>query len=53
MAAPDHATLDALDFCSGAFWGGDHHTPLAWMRDNAPVYWDGTIWVDKTVASMP
>ena len=33
-----------IDLCSGAFWAGDHHEALTWMRANAPVYWDGTIW---------
>ncbi|MDQ2649188.1 MAG: cytochrome P450 [Actinomycetota bacterium] len=44
MARPDHETLEGVDFCSGAFWGGDHHPTLAWMRDHAPIYWDGSIW---------
>ncbi|MGQ0430801.1 MAG: cytochrome P450 [Microthrixaceae bacterium] len=29
---------------SGAFWAGDHHEALTWMRATAPVYWDGAIW---------
>lgn len=29
---------------SGAFWAGDHHDALTWMRATAPVYWDGAIW---------
>ena len=33
-----------IDLCSGAFWAGDHHAALAWMRTDAPVYWDGAIW---------
>jgi cytochrome P450 family 142 subfamily A polypeptide 1 len=41
---PDHATRDDIELCSGAFWGGDHHEPLAWMRREAPVYFDGTVW---------
>lgn len=44
MAAPDHPTRDDIDLCSGAFWGGDHHPALTWMRAEAPVYWDGTVW---------
>ena len=40
----DHPTRDDIDLCSGAFWAGDHHAPLSWMRANAPVYWDGTVW---------
>ena len=30
-----------IDFVSGEFWGRDPHDELAWMRANAPVYWDG------------
>ena len=41
---PDHATRDDIDLCSGAFWAGDHHEALAWMRAEAPVYWDGAVW---------
>ena len=44
MARPDHETLEDVDFCSGAFWGGDHHPTLTWMRAHAPLYWDGEIW---------
>ncbi|MFZ6003684.1 MAG: cytochrome P450 [Actinomycetota bacterium] len=40
----DHPTNDEINLCSGAFWAGDHHSALTWMRANAPVYWDGTIW---------
>ncbi len=40
----DHQTRDDIELCSGAFWGGDHHEALTWMRANAPIYWDGTIW---------
>jgi len=32
------------DLISGAFWGGDPHEAFAWMRANAPVYWDGRVW---------
>ncbi|MEO6317607.1 MAG: cytochrome P450 [Acidimicrobiales bacterium] len=34
----------AIDLCSGEFWAGDHHAGLTWLRANAPVYWDGSIW---------
>jgi cytochrome P450 family 142 subfamily A polypeptide 1 len=44
MARPTHPTRDGVDFCSGAFWAGDHHSTFAWMRSEAPVYWDGEIW---------
>ncbi len=40
----DHPTRDDIDLCSGAFWAGDHHEALTWMRAEAPVYWDGTVW---------
>ena len=42
--AADHPTRDDIQLCSGAFWAGDHHEPLTWMRAHAPVYWDGTVW---------
>ncbi len=41
---PDHPTRADIDLCSGAFWAGDHHEKLAWVRANAPVYWDGILW---------
>jgi cytochrome P450 family 142 subfamily A polypeptide 1 len=44
MASADHPTREDIDLCAGAFWAGDHHEPLAWAREHAPVYWDGTIW---------
>lgn len=40
----NHPTRDDIDLCSGAFWAGDHHEALSWMRGNAPVYWDGAVW---------
>jgi cytochrome P450 family 142 subfamily A polypeptide 1 len=40
----DHPTRDDIQLCSGAFWAGDHHEALTWMRANAPVYWDGRVW---------
>jgi cytochrome P450 family 142 subfamily A polypeptide 1 len=42
--AADHPTRDDIQLCSGAFWAGDHHEALTWMRANAPVYWDGRVW---------
>jgi cytochrome P450 family 142 subfamily A polypeptide 1 len=33
-----------IDLCSGAFWAGDHHTALTWMRANDPVHHDGNLW---------
>ena len=41
---PDHPTRDDIDLCGGAFWAGDHHEALTWMRREAPVYFDGAIW---------
>jgi cholest-4-en-3-one 26-monooxygenase len=35
---------DDIDLCSGAFWAGDHHAALTWMRANDPVYFDGNVW---------
>ena len=40
----DHPTRDDIQLCSGAFWAGDHHEALTWMRREAPVYFDGTVW---------
>ena len=40
----DHPTRDDIELCSGAFWAGDHHEALTWMRANAPVYFDGNVW---------
>ncbi len=33
-----------IDLCSGAFWAGDHHTALTWMRAHDPVRHDGNVW---------
>jgi cholest-4-en-3-one 26-monooxygenase len=33
-----------VDLCSGAFWAGDHHPTLTWMRNEAPVFFDGNVW---------
>jgi cytochrome P450 family 142 subfamily A polypeptide 1 len=41
---PNHPTNDAIDLCAGEFWGRDPHDELAWMREHAPVYWDGGVW---------
>ena len=41
---PDHPTRDDIELCSGAFWAGDHHEALTWMRKSAPVYFDGNVW---------
>jgi cytochrome P450 family 142 subfamily A polypeptide 1 len=39
-----HPTRDDIDLVAGAFWGRDPHEEMAWMRANAPVYWDGQVW---------
>ena len=41
---PDHPTRAPIDFVSGAWWGSNPHDDLTWMRANAPVYWDGSVW---------
>ena len=33
-----------VDLCSGSFWGHNPHAELQWLREHAPVYWDGTVW---------
>lgn len=33
-----------IDLVSGAFWGRNPHPELAWMRQHAPVYFDGRVW---------
>jgi cytochrome P450 family 142 subfamily A polypeptide 1 len=33
-----------IDLCSGAFWAGDHHAALTWLRANDPVHHDGNLW---------
>lgn len=40
----DHPTRDDIDLVSGEFWGRDPHDEMRWMRENAPVYWDGRAW---------
>jgi cytochrome P450 family 142 subfamily A polypeptide 1 len=37
-------TVQEIDLCSGAFWAGDHHSALTWLRHNSPVHWDGQVW---------
>jgi cytochrome P450 family 142 subfamily A polypeptide 1 len=38
--------LTPIELTNGAFWGGDPHTGLTWLRANEPVYWDehGGVW---------
>ncbi|MFI7442009.1 cytochrome P450 [Nonomuraea indica] len=40
----EHPVNDAIDLVSGTFWGRDPQEELRWMRENAPVYWDGRVW---------
>ncbi|HEX3706886.1 MAG TPA: cytochrome P450 [Mycobacteriales bacterium] len=40
----DHPVNPAVDFVSGEFWGRNPHEELTWLRENAPVYWDGQVW---------
>ena len=35
---------DDIDLCSGAFWAGDHHAGLTWLRAHDPVHHDGHVW---------
>jgi cytochrome P450 family 142 subfamily A polypeptide 1 len=40
----DHPLNPAIDLVSGEFWGRNPHEELTWLRENAPVYWDGRVW---------
>jgi len=40
----DHPINPDIDLVSGDFWGRNPHPELAWMRENAPVYFDGRVW---------
>ena len=35
-----------LNYVSGDFWAGDHHTALRWLREHDPVHWNepGAVW---------
>lgn len=37
----DQPSRSDIDLVSGEFWGRNPHEELTWMRENAPVYWDG------------
>lgn len=41
---PDHPVNPAIDLVSGAFWGRNPHDELRWLREHAPVYFDGRVW---------
>ncbi len=42
----DHPINPEIALVDGKFYAGDLHPRLAWMRQNAPVYWDpnGQVW---------
>jgi cytochrome P450 family 142 subfamily A polypeptide 1 len=40
----DHATREDIQLVNGDFWGRNPQEELGWMRENAPVYWDGSVW---------
>ncbi|HEX6453108.1 MAG TPA: cytochrome P450 [Trebonia sp.] len=40
----DHPVNPDIDLVSGEFWGRNPHPELTWMRENAPVYFDGRVW---------
>ncbi len=40
----DHPVHPDIDFVSGAFWERDPHAELSWLRQHAPVYFDGRVW---------
>jgi cytochrome P450 family 142 subfamily A polypeptide 1 len=40
MASANHPTRDDIDLVSGDFYGSDPLEQYAWMRANAPVYFD-------------
>ena len=43
---PDHPTHPDISICDGAFYAGDVDPLYAWLRANAPVFWDepGQVW---------
>jgi cytochrome P450 family 142 subfamily A polypeptide 1 len=40
----DHPTNPDIELTNGAFWGRNPHAELTWMRQHAPVYFDGQVW---------
>lgn len=38
--SPNHPTRPDIDLVDGAFYGSDPQEQFAWMRENAPVYFD-------------
>jgi cytochrome P450 family 142 subfamily A polypeptide 1 len=49
--APEHLGIDLLD---GAFYGREPHDAYAWMRANAPVYYDevSDLWAAASYAAV-
>ena len=49
--APEHLGIDLLD---GAFYGREPHDAYAWMRANAPVYYDEVngLWAAASYAAV-
>ena len=52
MGKGDHPVNPAVDLVSGEFWGRNPHPELTWLRENAPVYWDGRVWGITTHADV-
>ena len=42
----NHPMNPSITLLDGAFYGNDPHPLFAWMRENAPLYWDddGQVW---------
>jgi len=40
VATPERRVVPYIDLVDGAFYGGDPYPAFAWMRRNAPVYFD-------------
>jgi len=50
----DHPTHPDIAICDGGFYAADPAPLYAWMRANAPVYWDevGQVWGVSTYADL-
>lgn len=48
----DHPRSPDIDLVSGEFWGRNPHAELTWLRENAPVYFDGRVWGIATHADV-
>ncbi len=50
----DHPTHPDIAICEGGFYAADPAPLYAWMRANAPVYWDeaGQVWGVATYADL-